>query len=53
MNAEQKIEDQVPFLIQKADRVSVSADEAPAQDESVINPEWFHTRCGHPRHRDD
>ncbi len=48
--------DDVPFLVQQADQhqkavVGDTTEESTAQFQ--VNPEWFHTRSGHPRSRDD
>jgi hypothetical protein len=45
----------VPFLVQLAEvaapEPAVNNDQS--GNEEKTNPEWFHTRCGHPRARDD
>ena len=47
---------QVPFLVARADPPANELEdhyEEMQPDGEHRNPEWFHTRCGHPRHRDD
>lgn len=45
-----------PFLLATATLVRSEEDQVTV-DPSLGSPEnegnWFHTRCGHPRHRDD
>lgn len=48
---------QIPFLVATAER-PVDDDECivkvdTSESDQVFNVSWFHTRCGHPRHRDD
>ena len=44
----------IPFLLQKATRVAEDrAPSAPSSDTKEAHAKWFHTRCGHPRRRDD
>jgi hypothetical protein len=41
----------VPFLLSQADKVTDNQE--PVEDIGQEDAEIFHTRCGHPRHRDD
>jgi hypothetical protein len=46
----------VPFLVQLADKPDEEPELAKRKDiaeEDVIDLQAFHTRCGHPRRRDD
>jgi hypothetical protein len=50
----------IPFLVQFADPSEpesepehIAHSNTGSEDEPDINVDWFHTRCGHPRHRDD
>ncbi|MEK7604734.1 MAG: hypothetical protein AAB442_02995 [Patescibacteria group bacterium] len=44
-----------PFLLQTADEPEPEQDRGDALEDlhPEASPEIFHTRCGHPRHRDD
>ena len=46
----------IPFLVQFADKPDPEPEVVERKDtdkKEMIDAGWFHTRCGHPRHRDD
>ncbi len=57
MNDQPILATAVPFLVAKADPpVSDDVEILVPPDwdvQQASNAGWFHTRCGHPRHRDD